>query len=461
MSRRFGIAALPLALLLAACEGKYGVSDPPNAPSLDTQLRQSLGQWGAVPIANVPVQNPALVDLGRSLFFDKLLSGNRDVSCASCHSPAMHIGDGLSLSIGTGGVATGTTRTLGAGRQFVPRNAPSLLNVGLGMFYMFWDGRVSEGGPFGGPGQGGRFNTSTSVVLPTGVANLLAAQAMFPVVNRDEMRGKPGDVDRFGASNELAQLGDSAFADVWKGLMLRLLAVPAYVTKFNAAYPGVPSDALGFENAANAIAAFEVQELTRKASPFDRYLAREDGALSNDAKRGGILFFGRARCSQCHSGALLGAQQFANAAVPQIGPGVGASRPLDNGRGGLLNQPANWQFAFRVPALRNVELTAPYMHDGAFSTLEAVITHYNDIEKALRTYDVSQLDPSVRSLYHGDASTITSLLKTVDFRLRTPLEFTETEKAQLVAFLKSLTDPTARDLSSIAPSSVPSGLPVP
>ena len=66
----------------------------------------------------------------------------------------------------------------------------------------------------------------------------------------------------------------SAFADVWKGVMQRLLAVPAYVARFNAAYPGVPTEALGFENAANAIAAFEVQELTRKASPFDRYLAR-------------------------------------------------------------------------------------------------------------------------------------------------------------------------------------------
>src|SRR5262245_43988841 len=190
MSHRFGLesslravgGAAALVLLLAGCEGKYGVSDPPNTPSLDAQLRQSLGQWGALPIGSVPVQNPALVDLGRSLFFDKLLSGNRDVSCATCHSPAGHAGDGLSLSIGTGGVGAGTARTLGAGRQFVPRNAPSLLNVGLGLFYMFWDGRVTEGGPFGGPAATGRFNTSTSVVLPAGVANLLAAQAMFPVV---------------------------------------------------------------------------------------------------------------------------------------------------------------------------------------------------------------------------------------------------------------------------------------
>ena len=469
MSHRFGLrpsmravgGAAALALLLAGCEGKYGVSDPPNAPSLDAQLRQSLGQWGAIPIGNVPVQNPALVDLGRSLFFDKLLSGNRDISCATCHSASAHAGDGLSLSIGTGAVGTGTARTLGAGRQFVPRNAPTLLNVGLGLFYMFWDARVSEGGPFGGPAGNGRFNTSTSVVLPPGVANLLAAQAMFPVANRDEMRGKPGDVDRFGAPNELAQLGDSAFTDVWKGVMQRLVAVPEYVTKFQAAYPGAQVESLGFEYAANAIAAFEIQELTRKASPFDRYLAREDGALSTEAKRGGLLFFGKARCSQCHSGALLGGQQFANAAVPQIGPGVGASAPLDKGIGGVQKQIAGWQFAFRVPPLRNVELTAPYMHDGAFATLESVVLHYNDVDKALRTYDVSQLDPALRAMYHGDATTISALLNNLDGRLRLPLNLTDAEQMQLVAFLKSLTDPAARELGSIVPSRVPSGLPVP
>jgi cytochrome c peroxidase len=447
------------ALMIAGCEGKYGTTQPAT-PSLDAQLRQTLGNWGAVPIGPVPAQNPALVDLGRALFFDKLLSGNRDVSCASCHSPAMHIGDGLSLAVGTGATVSGTMRSLGSGRQFSPRNAPSLLNEGLGLFYLFWDGRVNEEG-----GPGGQFKTSTSIPLPAGVANLIAAQAMFPVVNRDEMRGKPGDLDRFGAPNELAQLGDSAFAGVWKGIMTRVLAVPQYVAKFNAAYPGIPTNALGFEHAANAIAAFEVQAFTRTGSPFDHYLARDDGALSTEAKRGALLFFGRARCSQCHSGPLLGGQQFASVAAPQLGPGVGASAPLDAGRGNVVGAGPSqtfWQFFFRVPPLRNVELTAPYMHDGAYPTLEAVVHHYNDVDKALRTYDpTTQLDPSVRSLYHGDATTINTLLNSLDGRLRQPLQLKDDELAQLVTFLKSLTDPSARDLSGIAPASVPSGLPVP
>src|SRR5437764_11669841 len=95
------------------------------------------------------VQDPALVDLGRALMFDPVLSGNRDVACATCHHPTTHEADGLSLAIGTGGSGLGPGRTLGSGRQFVPRNAPSLLNDGLGLSYLFWDGRLSNflGGP--------------------------------------------------------------------------------------------------------------------------------------------------------------------------------------------------------------------------------------------------------------------------------------------------------------------------
>ena len=96
------------------------------------------------------VQNPAMVELGRSLFFDKILSGNRDVSCATCHDPAAALTDGMRIAVGTGGTGATAQRTLGAGRQFVPRNAPSLLNQGLGFFYLFWDGRVNEEG---GPGR--------------------------------------------------------------------------------------------------------------------------------------------------------------------------------------------------------------------------------------------------------------------------------------------------------------------
>ena len=449
------IRALCVAALVCgtACERSSTV-EPPLDPTLDVELRALLGGWGAIPIGPVQPQTPALVDLGQALFFDKVLSGNRDISCGTCHEPSLHGADGLTLAIGTGGSGVGSARTLGAGRQFVPRNAPSLVNQGLGFFYLFWDGRVNEeGGP-------ARFRTPAGAQLPNGLTNLLAAQAMLPVTNRAEMRGKAGDVDRFGNTNELAQIADADFTGMWRATMNRLLAIQEYVTKFTAAYPGTPTTALGFQHAANALAAFQVHALTKTNSAFDRYLARDNSALTEEAKRGALLFFGRAQCASCHNSALLGGRGFANAGVPQLGPGVGAAAPLDRGRGEEFPNIQFYQFAFRVPPLRNVELTSPYMHNGAYRTLEAVVRHYNNVDSALIAFDVAELDPALRGTHHGEPSTITAIKSTLDFRLRQPLRLTAAEQAQIVAFLKSLTDPAARNLESIVPARVPSGLPV-
>lgn len=441
---------------VAACD-RPSISGPPVQPTLDQELRAAFGVWGVMPIADVPAQNVAMVDLGQSLFFDRELSGNRDVSCATCHEPLSQMADGLALAVGTGGSGTAPNRTLGSGRQFVPRNAPSVLNQGLGFFYTLWDGRVNqEGGSFGG------FKSPQGIVLPAGLKNLVAAQAMLPVLNRVEMRGDAGDTDVFGNPNELAVIADANPADVWKATMTRLLAIQAYVSKFDAAYPGVPANQLGFQHAANALAAFQIHSFSKYDSPFDRYLNRNNAALTDEQKRGGILFFGKARCSQCHSGALLGGQQFANIGVPQIGPGVGAAAPLDIGRAEHIPQSSGqnfYRFSFRVAPLRNVELTAPYMHNGAFATLETVVQHYTNPDSSLRNYDVSQLAPELRGMYRGDNATIADVLNSLDGRLKfTRLHLTATERAEIVAFLKSLTDPAAKSLAHVVPASVPSGL---
>src|SRR5438552_18391341 len=186
------VAALVLA---AACDETPTTSVP---DPLDARRRRSIGRWGVVPMAAGPQQDPALVALGRALMFDKILSGNRDIACATCHEPALHMTDGLPLAIGTGGSGSGTGRTLGPGRSFVPRNAPSLLNSTIGLSYVFWPGRLSRGGP-----------PPPEVGLPAGLPNVIAAQAMMPVLNRREMRGDPGDLDVFGNPNELAQVPDS------------------------------------------------------------------------------------------------------------------------------------------------------------------------------------------------------------------------------------------------------------
>ena len=437
---------------LGACGDKPLGPDIPPTATLDTEIRQQLARWGVVPILPVATQNGEMVELGQALVFDKLLSGNRDISCGTCHNPMLQGGDGLSLAVGTGGGGTGIDRAPGAGRTFISRNAPTLLNVGLGPTYLFWDARLSQHGslPFGG---------SSPIPRPGGVADALIAQAFLPVVNREEMRGRVGDRDQFGNTNELALIPDNQPEEVWRAVMRRVLAVPEYVTRFRAAFPSIPVQSFSFEHAATAIVAFEKEAYTRNNSPFDRYLARDDNALSLPAKRGAALFFGEARCASCHSGALLGSQQFSNAGVPQLGPGTGAGAPLDFGVGDTFNQP-NYRFAFRVPSLRNVALTAPYMHNGAYPTLDAVVEHYNDVPKSLREYDASQLAPALRGSYHGDQQTINAILATLDFRLRQPLNLTEGELSDLVAFLESLTDPSARDLGGLIPASVPSGLPV-
>ena len=243
MIRRLPLAAI--VLLLAGC----GADDPAAPSSLDRELHEALVVAGVTPLDPLPAQPAALVTLGRSLMFDRILSGNRDISCASCHHPLTGTSDNLSLSIGTGGAGAGAARALGAATQFVPRNSPELFNRGYPSFRsLFWDGRVANR-------DDGGFDTPAGDQLPAGLSGPLAAQAMFPVMTRLEMRGAPGE-------NELADLDDADHTGVWAGLMARLLAIPEYVALFQAAYPGTPVEALGFQHAANALAAFQTEAFT-------------------------------------------------------------------------------------------------------------------------------------------------------------------------------------------------------
>jgi cytochrome c peroxidase len=445
---KFLVPVAVATLLLAGCgDGPAGSSD------LDTQLRVALADAGITPLSPPPPFDPAVVRLGQALMFDKVLSGNRDISCATCHNPAAGTSDGLSLSIGTRGVGSAGSRVLSAAPQFVPRNSPELFNRGYPDFgSMFWDGRVSRA-------ETGGFHTPAGKQLPTGLSSALAAQAMFPVSTRLEMRGEPGDLDLFGAPNELAQFGDNEQPAIWAALMDRLLAIPEYVLMFHDAFPAVAPAELGFEDAANAIAAFEVEAFSTVNSPFDRYLRGEAEALGEAEKRGATLFFGKAGCGSCHFGPHLSDQQFHSIGVPQIGPGFALDAPEDRGReritGAIIDR-----YRFRTPPLRNVELTGPYMHDGAYTTLESTVRHYLNTSAALRSYDASQLRQDLRSSHLSEPSTLDAMVATLDPLIRSPLTLSDAELDELVAFLEALTDPAARNLSGIIPARVPSGLPV-
>ncbi len=446
-----------------------------NKNDLDKRLTQQLSD-GIVYALDIGTQaDPAKIALGEALFFDKELGGNRDTSCATCHHPLLHGGDGLPVSLGTGGRGLGTARTVGEGRELIPRNAPEIFNRGAVEWQtMFWDGRVDT--------YSEDINSPAGTQLPAGLDNALAVQAMFPVTSRDEMRGRDGDIcevennetansnpltrewnmlaRRVKLANEVAMLADEDLPAIWDALMARLLAIPEYADMFQAAYPDTPLSEMGFEHAANAIAAYEVAAFSFDDAPWDRYLQGDQEALSDEAKRGAILFYGDAGCSDCHAGALMTDQQYHNLAVPQLGPGKNDEAGFDYGRYLETNNPAD-KFAFRTPPLRNVTLTGPYMHNGAYMFLEDAIRHHLDPEIALHNYNPSvQLRGVFRETYKSDEAVYADLIRTLDERVQTKRDLTDAEVAQLMAFLHALTSPSAVDLSHLIPDSVPSGLPV-
>lgn len=434
--------------VLASCGGRGGNPEP----QLDTELRQVLDINNMSTLSPVPVQSSARVELGQALFFDKLLSGNRDVSCATCHDPREAGGDGLSLSVGVGGSGIGHQRSLGTGKEFIPRNAPEIFGRGSAEFTsMFWDSRVEN------DGHGG-FHSPAQAALPAGLDSVLAAQAMFPVTSAAEMRGFPGDNDVFGDPNEISILADNDFSGIWSALMLRILAVPQYQQLFAAAFPGIDSADLGFQHAANAIAAFEAEGFDFRNAPFDNYLAGNDSAMTDTQKRGALLFYGEAGCAGCHSGPAMTDLKHHNFMVPTLGPGK--AEGIDPGRA-LVTKNQQDRFLFRTPPLRNVAITGPWMHSGAYTDLRSAVEHMLDCQSSVQSYDAGQLNTDVAGTLKMDPNLITDMKQTLDPMAATPVMLAETDKDDLLAFLHSLTDPgVATALPQLLPASVPSGLPV-
>jgi cytochrome c peroxidase len=206
-------------------------------------------------------------------------------------------------------------------------------------------------------------------------------------------------------------------------------------------------------------AAFEIDSWTYVDSPWDRYLAGEDSALSDEAKRGALLFYGKAGCARCHSVNLFTDQEPRNVAVPQLGPGKDEEAPLDIGRARVTNYPGD-MFAFRTPPLRNVGLSGPWMHSGAFSTLEGAVRHMLNLQESLRSYAPGQLVPELQTSVHDDPATLDLLLAKVDPLVASPIELSDAEFTALMTFLHALTDPAAMDLKEDIPPSAPSGLAV-
>jgi len=322
----------------------------------------------------------ARVELGYQLFFDPILSGDRTTACASCHHPDNAMADGLPKGIGAGGHGYGKQRA-GTGRELA-RNTPSIFNVAFNAL-QFWDGRVAT----------------------------LEEQVMVPLF----------------AENEMNQ---QTLADLLK----RLRAVPKYRELFAKAF-GFKSSQDGREidlqNIARAIAAFE-RKLNITDTAYDNFVKGQDDAMTTEQLRGMVVFFGQGQCAVCHV-----PPHFHDGVLASIGTTTSADKnaPIDNDPGFAAVVRREDGFGmFKTPGLRNVERTAPYMHNGGFKTLEEVVEFYNDGGGRGRGRDTISQDSKVAKL-----------------------DLSEQQKKDLVAFLKSLSDLAAPPKP---PDSVPSGLPV-
>lgn len=341
--QRNTLLATAAALLVAAAGTMGGCRS--EGPAHPVTAAVSIPVPLGLPPLAIPAGDPptaASIKLGRELFYEKRLSKNDSISCASCHNPALAFTDGRRVSSGAGGVSG-------------VRNAPTLLNAAY-FGVLFWDGR----------------------------ATTLEEQAGDPIANPIEMnQAHPVSVSKIAALK--------------------------YRGEMNAAFgPGKVT----IEKMEMALASFE-RTLLSGDSAFDRYEYRGDKpAMSPEAVRGLEIFKdqNRGNCVACHSMGVHDAL-FTDGQFHNIGVGYeGDAGFTDVGRYEQTHREAD-RGAFRTPSLRNVALTAPYMHDGSLRTLSAVVDFY-----AGGGNSNSGLDPNIKTI-----------------------KLSGRDRADLVAFLESLT----------------------
>jgi cytochrome c peroxidase len=395
--------------------------------------------------------NERLAEIGRLLWFDTITGLADDNTCAGCHSPTAGFGDTQSIAIGidSNGVV-GPSRT-GPRNQ---RRAPTIINSAF-FPRLMWNSRFASlsGDPFVND-AGFRFPDPEGMSLSY-LPRLLQAQAFIPPTERNEVAGFdfPGDNDAIRAE-----------------VLRRLNSTPAYRRLFGQVFPSVGEGGpITFDMFGKAIAEFEFS-LTFANAPIDRYARGNLDALTAGEKRGALLFFGEAGCVQCHAVSGESNEMFSDfdehvIGVPQIAPGVtnstfaGPGANEDFGLEDITGDP-NDRYAFRTSPLRNVGLQPTFMHNGAFTSLEAAIRHHLDVFTSARAYD-----PAAQGLdadLTGPVGPLEPVLARVDALLATPNRLTEQQIDDLVAFVANgLLDPRARpeNLRKLAPKQVPSGRP--
>ncbi|MGH7711703.1 MAG: cytochrome-c peroxidase [Gemmatimonadaceae bacterium] len=388
-----------------------------------------------------------LANVGRLLWFDPIQGLNDDNTCGGCHSPTNGFGDTQPIAIGienNGIVGPGRT---GPRNQ---RRTPMVINTA---FYptLMWNSRfhARSGDPFDNR-AGFVFPPPEGLTLSY-QPHLLTAQAFIPPTERVEAAGfkLPGNND-----------------DLRAEVLRRLNATANYRELFARVFPEVKAGGpITFDHFGRAIAEFEFT-LTFADAPIDRYARGLGGALTERQKHGGVLFFGKAGCVQCHAVSGQSNEMFSDfrqhvAGIPQVAPTLG-NVPFDGpgadedfGLEQVTGNPAD-RYAFRTSPLRNVALQPAFMHNGAFVRLDDAIRYHMDALRQGGLYRPDLLPPDLRVR----AGPIAPVLERLNQRLRTPVVLSDEEFAALVDFVRNgLLDPEARPqrLRRFIPEKLPSG----
>lgn len=395
-----------------------------------------------------------LADLGRLAFHDSLLGLNDDNSCAGCHSAPNGFGDTQSIAIGIdNNNIVGPDRT-GPRNQ---RRTPILLN---NVFYpaLMWNSRFNSvsGDPFDNS-AGFQFPLPEGFSL-SNLSHLLVAQAFIPTTEKPEMTGFHPSVP---------ETNDGIRAAV----VDRLNANAEYRRQFGKIFTDVKSGApITYEMLARAIAEFEFT-LVFADAPIDKFARGLKNAMTEDEKRGAVLFFGSANCVSCHAVAGQSNEMFSDfrqhvAGIPQIAPAAGNvtfDGPGANEDFGLeqVTGNPNDRYAFRTSPLRNLALQPTFFHNGSFTRLEDALRYHLDAIGSAPGYNAVEAGLDVD--LQGPPGPIAPVLARIEPALATAVVLSDDEFRQLVAFLRTgLLDPkaNAHDLRKLIPARVPSGRPV-
>lgn len=465
-------------------DGSSEPTDPPPTPTLDQQLRHvardERGLTGdpATPrgLSRTSPNGDPMVKLGQILFFSQTLSAGFDSACASCHHPDFAGSDELSLPVG---VAPENAATVGPGRLVdhardldprtdagpnMPRNSLSIFNAPFYDRAMFYDGRVfvlDDKTVPGGRGQNIRTPESGNTADISDADGLLELAAQFPMITDNEMRGymytdlTTPTAYRAHLVARLRGEVDTQYLDSGAGAK--------WLARFRAAFSnpsGSAEQLITLPNVQQALAAYMASGIFVE-TPWKDYLHGNSGALSEDAKRGAMLFLqtpaeGGLGCASCHSGDKFSNEKYYNTGFPQIGRGFRRVDGADRGRWGQTRA-AKDLYAFRVPSLLNVEQTAPYGHAGTFENMQSVLRYHADPQRQVDLYDFSlqQLKQFLNTgIIYDNAEVHTrtvlgtdSFAASVDMLPRRALSNTEVQ--QLSAFLAALTDPCVESASCL------------